>query len=692
MSTTPGTGYNHSLRLFIVSFLSLYVEMILIRWLPSEIYVLGYFKNAVLIASFLGLGLGMLTKGKRFELWLVPLLLVFTTVSVFIISNYVTINYANTVEYIWGVDLATKAISLDVNVILSFFLLLTIVIMVPLGKSVAQFLALFKPLVGYSINIGGSIVGVVVFFVLSFTYSSPLIWFSLVAVFIIPLLRGFRQRGIAVLSFVIILGLIHYHDSGKTFWSPYSKIEIVPLEIGSTVSNDTLSLGYGLTLNTAGHQSAIDYRESVMKNPVLLSIQDLAIKMHAQEISYSWVYSFTDRRDDILIVGSGMGNDVAIAIRQNAKRIDAVEIDPMIYELGKKYHPEKPYDDERVTVFITDARSYFEQCKKKYDIIIFSSLDSLSYLTGMSNIRLDNFVYTKESMQRAHDLLKEDGIINLMFSVREQWMGQRLYGMLEESFQSELYAYDLLVFPKAVIIATKGQHKIPDSIPVVMRRNTTFHESIALSTDNWPFLYMKDRSISKEYVWFVFLLLFISIVSTRVFVPDFTRINKGFFLLGSAFLLLETKSITTFSLLFGTTWWVTSLAFIGVLIMILIGNYLVILFPRIFTEKLAFCAISLSIIINYAIPVEYFLNLDKMVRMVVSIAIVTSPLAFAAIIFAKVFSKVKHPDNALGSNILGAVIGGILEYCCLLLGINFLYVIALLLYTLAMFFLLKRYR
>src|SRR3954451_665239 len=46
-------------RLLLASFLSLYVELLLIRWIPGTIHIVAFFSNLVLIACFLGLRIGM---------------------------------------------------------------------------------------------------------------------------------------------------------------------------------------------------------------------------------------------------------------------------------------------------------------------------------------------------------------------------------------------------------------------------------------------------------------------------------------------------------------------------------------------------------------------------------------------------------------------------------------------------------
>ena len=60
-----GTRLPISIRLLIVSFLSLYFELALIRWLPSEIRILAYFTNLTLISCVLGLGIGAIFARKK---------------------------------------------------------------------------------------------------------------------------------------------------------------------------------------------------------------------------------------------------------------------------------------------------------------------------------------------------------------------------------------------------------------------------------------------------------------------------------------------------------------------------------------------------------------------------------------------------------------------------------------------------
>src|SRR5206468_3331214 len=98
--------------------------------------------------------------------------------------------------------------------------------------------------------------------------------------------------------------------------------------------------------------------------------------------------------------GSGTGNDIAGALRHSVKQVTAVEIDPAIIDLGRIYHPEQPYQSPAVKIVNDDARSFFARSDERYDVISFGLLDSHT-TTAMTNARLDHYVYTEESLQRA---------------------------------------------------------------------------------------------------------------------------------------------------------------------------------------------------------------------------------------------------------------------------------------------------
>jgi spermidine synthase len=135
-----------------------------------------------------------------------------------------------------------------------------------------------------------------------------------------------------------------------------------------------------------------------------------------------------------LVVGAGTGNDVAVLLDEGAERVDAVEIDPVILDLGRQRHPDRPYADPRVRAINTDARSFLNDTRERYDLIVFGTLDSMTRLSALSNVRLDNFVYTLDCIQRARERLTPDGGIALYFMAATDYIDMRLRGMVAEAF------------------------------------------------------------------------------------------------------------------------------------------------------------------------------------------------------------------------------------------------------------------
>ena len=61
--------FTASFRIFLSSFLVLFLEVALIRWLPAQIRLLSYFSNFILLAAFLGIGVGALLAAMRRSLF-----------------------------------------------------------------------------------------------------------------------------------------------------------------------------------------------------------------------------------------------------------------------------------------------------------------------------------------------------------------------------------------------------------------------------------------------------------------------------------------------------------------------------------------------------------------------------------------------------------------------------------------------
>lgn len=664
--------------LFFISVLALYIELLLIRWISSEIRIFAYFKNIVLISSFLGLGLGCALAEKFKREWSISFFLLFFLTA---FSSYLGLTYIIFVDpkkyYLLGSVFSDKtmpaysdntgAVLFALFVIVAIFFL-TVDAFFTLGLKLGVYLNEFKPIVAYSINILGSLIGVILFALVSALWLPPIVWMIIA---IAGLFYFYRKIAISlILVAVLVLGnqfvLNKFNKNSTVVWSPYNKIELIRKEG---------VLPYSLLINNDIFQHGFD----------IDSVDEKIYKLS----HYSFVYELAkDKPEDVLIVGAGMGNDAASALKYGSKSVDAVEIDPAILNLGERFHTQDPYHSERVITYVDDARAFFNKTRKKYDFIIFGTLDSHMVLSSFSSIRLDNYVYTYNSIKEAYKLLKDDGIFAITFFATSDWLCERMYKALKKasgqepivltSWYSDYREYTFIVGPI--------KKEVLDSFdPELIRNKTDSYKdtNIKLTTDDWPFLFLKNPGIPFYYVFPLIILVFLSgILIYYLLGKTSSKLDLHMFFLGVAFMMLEVKAIAKLSLVFGSTWIVNSVVIAMVLFLILMANLLVYKYPNI-KQKWAYLLLLLAVLIDYISPADLFSASNIYVSGILNSFIASVPVFFAAIIFAKSFSRVEKPNVALGSNLFGAMIGGTLEYISMATGIKFLAIVVIALYFLS---------
>ena len=203
------------------------------------------------------------------------------------------------------------------------------------------------------------------------------------------------------------------------------------------------------------------------------------------------------------------------------------------------------------------------------------------------------------------------------------------------------------------------------------------------ASDDWPFLYLHGRLIPDFTIRSMLLLGVLGLGMVYLFLPKGRiALDSRMFFLGAAFMLLETRAVTQTALLFGSTWVVNSSVFFVILVLILLANIYVLSARRI---NLLWHYLGLVVVLTAAalIPLEMFLTGGVLWRYLAPCALALGPVFFAGVIFAVSFRNAAQPDLALGSNIAGAVVGGIAESFSMLLGFQHLLFLALVFYLLS---------
>ncbi len=676
---------NSSLRragieLTLTSFIVLFQELTLIRWMGAQVRVLAYFPNVVLISAFLGLGIGSMRAGKRSLLWLWPLSIVLLTVAT-LIMNRIAFTSRSMTEHLWLLyyDIPNAPVIHDVRPPIVIAFTLTAISFLALGQIVGERLQEFSragvPLRGYMADLIGSLIGVIAFAITSFTKTFPAFWF---AVFLATGLWLFLTRNgrAAIVYAVVAIAIVAAVSKGERsmVYSPYYALRAFhPPGMG----------GIQVLANGSLHQ----YAAPLAPGDPVTNTYDAVVRA-GYPIPYRLLRRAPNR---VLVLGAGTGNDVATALANGAQHVDAVEIDPIIIEMGRALHPDRPYLSPRVRVINDDARAFLRNTPDRYDLIVFGTLDSMTRLSALSNVRLDNFVYTIDCIRTARSRLTPDGGVALYFMVGNKSIYMKLFAMLTDAFEEPpiVIHENHRLFNEIFFAGPAWEYLQSPESRGAEERVRQAAATVDIPTDDWPYLYLQGRTISTFYLSLVAIFVVIAAGMLAVFVPEMRRARRfdgEMFLFGAAFLLLETKLVTQMSLVWGTTWITSAVVFAAILLMILLGTIL--MQERAIPYPIAAVALFLALLVTYATPTEWLLVRGVPARLALSILFAGAPVFFASICFALRFKERSEPNLAFGWNLAGAVVGGFIEILVVVVGLRALTLVALIAYLVA--FLVER--
>lgn len=727
----PGTD------LFLISLLILFLELACIRWFPAHVLYLTFFSNVVLLAAFLGMSLGCLVAQRTRHYIILTALVLFAAMFIAqligaerdTLQSVLRVGDPRAPQLVFfGTEYAAEDPSrfiIPIEFLAGFFFLATALVMVGPGQELGRALnRMPNRLRAYSLNIAGSLAGILLFAACSFLELSPVWWFLpvilVLAYFVFavfPLLNR-KQQGRTLLTVVpSLMGLLvmasntsgavseNGERTGEHFWSPYYRV-------------DYAVKSQHIGVNLIGHQAMVSRNDN--QNP-----------------SYAYALPYLLARDsgrghfrDVLIIGAGSGNDVSRALAWGAESVDAVEIDPVIQRIGRQNHPDHPYQDRRVTVHIGDGRNFLRLANKQYDLIVFALVDSLVLHSGYSNIRLESFMFTREAFADVRSRLKPDGLFVMYNYFRQGWIVDRLSQGLHDVFRADplivTLPYQAEISPEtrggftilmsgatAAVADAFGRHgeywlasgqaptpTTPNGFDVEVSETDRHRwiqfapaqlvsrETLRPATDDWPFLYLRRPMIPAVSARGVVMMggialgLFVVVVRTAPREDRPWRLNPRMFFLGAAFMLVETKAVVHMALLFGSTWIVNTIVFAGVLVMILAANVFV---TKIRPVNLSpyYAALMIALFINAFVPLDSLLGFSRGWQIAGACLLAFTPILVAGVIFAICFSRSDHPDMDFGANVAGAMVGGLVENSSMLLGFRYLTLVIAAVYLLS---------
>jgi spermidine synthase len=433
-----------ALDLFVVSGLILFLELASIRWFAAHVLFLTFFTNVVLLACFVGMSVGCLTaRSPRRHLLRTPMLLA-VAVAVGAILNplrsrlehFVDVGHqANPDVVFFGAEAnayKSPTFLVPVEVVVGGMFVLIAATMVGPGQEMGRaFNRVPGRVAAYAANLAGSLVGILIFAAASWFHLPPVVWFTAAALGIYYLLgrpdpdappgelpprRGPAAVYLAVAVALTIptSGLVPL-DSGRweIAWSPYYRVDHAK-QPGVIVTN------------LIGHQTMVS-------------------RDRPGEVAYHLPHLLNRaagrppfRR--VLVIGAGSGNDVGRALLWAGPdaRIDAVDIEPVIQRIGREEHPDRPYQDPRVTAHLDDGRNFLRRAPDgEYDLVVYALVDSLVLHSGYGNIRLESFLFTQQAFADVRRVLKPEGTFAVYNYFRQGWIVARLREALRRTFGAD---------------------------------------------------------------------------------------------------------------------------------------------------------------------------------------------------------------------------------------------------------------
>ena len=195
-----------------------------------------------------------------------------------------------------------------------------------------------------------------------------------------------------------------------------------------------------------------------------------------------------------------------------------------------------------------------------------------------------------------------------------------------------------------------------------------------ITTDDWPYIYLEKAAIPHLYfllAGLLLLLLFVGVHRSKIdhLASGWNKDHWHFFFLGAAFLLLEVQNISKASVVLGNTWTVNAVIISGILALVLLANLVVAKTPAV-PSWLVYGGLCGSCLGLYFVDLSRFGFLPYATKAAIVGGLTSLPMFFSGIVFIRSFSAVAEKDKALGTNLFGALVGGLLQSLTFITGIK----------------------
>jgi len=393
----------------------------------------------------------------------------------------------------------------------------------------------------------------------------------------------------------------------------------------------------------------------------------------------------------VLVLGTGLGEDISQALKAGATYIDAVELDPVLLELGKAF--DNNYASPLVHVVNADPRNYINSCDKKYDTIILGCLDVQKDATTLSHFR-DVSLYTKDSYRKCLNLLKPNG--NLLISCAAadskdaDILCQRFYATANQALTEKPvvvggsntgwspFLFRLNKTPQK----PPALHEVAPFSVVLFGPNAKFQ----ILSEDLPYICLRAAPLSLTC-----FALFVVAAAAIGFAPSGSANNlvvmareRQSLLVATGFALAISGTVNRCELLLGSSWHVGAIAYGAFLLLNwrIIAAYIDAEAGRI--EHFLYPTLLASLLVSFLLPIHW-LSKWGIFGLVVILFLTVLPVLRILLIIPSISARSESLQKALVFNLLGFALGILLQPAAIILGNNSLFLIALIACVIAMY-------
>ena len=648
--------------------LNVFLVLAVYRWHASTFPLLGFFASFSVVSAMVGLAVGY-GAGKRRAIR-IPYIFLLLVLQLGFFALLQAVGWQSEIKNpvaeinIPGLAATSGASAwTGVTAFIAIVFILNVLLFRPLGQASAAFMSRLSPTRAYRAHLAGALAGWTLFALLGYFWTPPEAWFLVAFLGLVWLCGSSDTVFPAVAGAALVFSLFCRLDNGRTHgtvYSAYQKIEIQP-----SLTADATEI----VSSASVHERLIDLsREQSQRSP----------SAQLTSLGVDLPFQLALNPEKVLLVGGGLGNEVAAALRRGATNVDVVDRDPVYAWLGENFHPEKPYAKSQVAFHAQDARTLLRDSDRTFDLILYSAPSRNT--TNTWSALAPSFSLTEEAFREAKQKLRPKGMVALSFPALSPAAGSELFATLQAAFERAPLVLQSGYQGGWLFLAGEGADLVAAGSNPPPNLASRFAGPATPATDDWPFFAsfpLRAYPASLLILWGALLIL--STGMMRFYLPTERRAGMGlsmgmFFFLGVAAAYGCLWSIAEAGWWMGSTWTVL-FGWMGVAAVLSWAAAWAVEYWRGLPVAGALGLLFLALVAGWQFQ---SLRETTQIPWVLGVCAAFAPLALGGVVLPSLLRDHTAIGSALAWCLLGVCVGGGLEHMTWWLGLQSRALIAIL--------------